>query len=269
MKFFYFYTLLFALFFSTLSAEGLQLNTGSGAVSNENRIILNNLQFNDQFYNAEIQLNLDGSYSIHHVELSNASPTSTYTVTFNSQWSESTFPFLFPNGSAHFSGLIGVTHNSTTRIWQIGQEASAGIENMAETGSKSLLTNEINVLLSHGDAGQLLSGGGIGSSPGSVELSFQAQRSHPFVSLVSMIAPSPDWFIGISALNLMRDGQWLEEITVPLFAYDAGTDSGIHYTSANMGTSPQTTITRLQELPFIVDTEIRPLGSFTFKRMPE
>jgi hypothetical protein len=39
---------------------------------------------------------------------------------------------------------------------------------MAETGEKSPLDSEIAVLMGNGEACELISGGGIGSSPGSV-----------------------------------------------------------------------------------------------------
>jgi hypothetical protein len=67
-----------------------------------------------------------------------------------------------------------------------------------------------------------------------------------------MLAPSSDWFVGASGLSLIENGQWVEELIVPLFAYDAGTDSGGSYTAPNSDTNPQARIGILQELPFVV-----------------
>lgn len=133
---------------------------------------------------------------------------------------------------------------------------------MAETGSKSPLTNEIQVAIQAGWADALISGGGIGNSPGNVSVEFTANATHPLLSLVSMIAPSPDWFIGVHGFNLRPDGVWIDEITHSLAPYDAGTDSGIHYTSANASTIPQAPITRLESAPVIHEGTIVPFGTF-------
>jgi len=41
-----------------------------------------------------------------------------------------------------------------------------------------------------------------------------------------MIADSPDWFIGLSGLNLYANKRWVADTTVQLFVYDAGTENG-------------------------------------------
>jgi len=58
-----------------------------------------------------------------------------YKLTFNADWSAQTHPNEFPS-SAHFSGLIGMTHNGNTMLFAKGGIASDGIKNMAETGGK-------------------------------------------------------------------------------------------------------------------------------------
>ena len=83
------------------------------------------------------------------------------------------------------------------------------------------------------------------------------------VTLVSMIAPSPDWFVGVHGLALLEDAMWKDEIVVQLFAYDAGTDSGVTYASANQATDPPVVIARIQVSPFDASD---PLGTFTFTR---
>jgi hypothetical protein len=81
-----------------------------------------------------------------------------------------------------------------------------------------------------------------------------------------MIAPSPDWFVGVSALSLMENGQWVDTKTVTLFAYDAGTESGEIYTSADEDTEPQEPISKLTTPPFLVGGDIVPMGTFAFER---
>ena len=169
-----------------------------------------------------------------------------YRVTFNATWSAETHPTNFPSGP-HFSGLVGATHHGDVRIWQTGEVASDGIELMAETGGKGELLHEIEHLIEDGDAHGELSGGGLNPSPGTVSLVFDAVSTHPFVTLVSMVAPSPDWFVGVSALPLMEDGAWRKRVEVDLRVYDAGTDDGTVYTAANADTDPAAPITALTE----------------------
>ena len=250
-------------------ADGLDLTTGDVRVVGENSLSLENLSIDDRFYNAVIGLNLDSTYNIIEAEEVVITATASYEMTFDSTWSAATHPQDYPRGFSHYSGLIGGTHNANTRFWKRGEIASPGMERMAELGRKSPLREEVEAAIASGEAEHLLSGGGIGSSPGSVALQFQISQSYPFVTLVSMIAPSPDWFVGISALSLIENGQWVDELVVPLYAYDAGSDSGVRYTSPNSDTNPKTPISRLEELPFLVDGEIPSLGSFIFTRLSE
>ncbi|MEM7518563.1 MAG: hypothetical protein AAF368_16780, partial [Planctomycetota bacterium] len=76
----------------------------------------------------------------------------TYRATFDLTWSAATHPGLYPN-NAHVSPPIGATHVPGFHLWQPGGIATNGIEVMAETGSTSPLTTEINAAIAAGDAG--------------------------------------------------------------------------------------------------------------------
>ena len=189
-----------------------------------------------------------------------AQSTATYRVTFASSWSAQTHPDGFPP-NPHFSGLIGATHDATSTLWENGGLASDGIEQMAETGGTSALRTEAETLIAQGRALAAVSGGGIGLSPGSVTLTFEVTEGFPLVSLVTMLAPSPDWFVGVSGLDLFDGGAWLPERTVDLFVYDAGTDSGPNYTSPNDDTNPPEPIAQIADPPFAANGNV---GTFTF-----
>jgi hypothetical protein len=66
-----------------------------------------------------------------------------YGVRFDATWSATSHPGTYPTG-AHFSPLIGVTHNDQVTFWESGDIASSGIEQMAETGGTSILQSEFN-----------------------------------------------------------------------------------------------------------------------------
>ena len=187
---------------------------------------------------------------------------------FEATWSDATHPIDFPP-NPHFSGLIGAAHSPAVRLWEEGETATPGIENMAETGGKSPLDSEIDSLISGGGACVKISGGGINPSPGVVTVTFTMSQDCPVVSVVSMIAPSPDWFVGVSGLSLYEGGEWIEQRVVELFPYDAGTDSGSSYTSSDEPTDSPEAIRRIGTEPLLVDGTVPPLGTFTFSRLDD
>src|SRR5688572_19766034 len=68
--------------------------------------------------------------------------TARYQVVFNATWSQQTHPTNWPSG-AHWSGLVGGTHNDNVHFWRTGETASEGIRLMAERGQQATLLNEI------------------------------------------------------------------------------------------------------------------------------
>lgn len=188
--------------------------------------------------------------------------TTEYKVTFESTWSAQTHPLGFPV-NPHFSGLIGGTHTSQVSFWQPGALASQGIQDMAELGSKTALMQEVQAAIGAGTANAVLSGGGISPSPGSVSLTFQVDDSFPLVTLVSMLAPSPDWFVGVSALSLRENGAWLPRIVIDLVVYDAGTDGGTSYGAPNQPSVPHVAVAENSSGAFAASNHV---GTFTFVR---
>ena len=161
----------------------------------------------------------------------------TYRATLRSAWTAAAFPTRFPS-SAHFSGLVGATHRAGVAFWTEGQLAGLGIQNVAELGSKGAFIDAVNLAIAAGTAGTVLSGPGISSTQTEAILSFTVSPSHPLLTLVSMVAPSPDWFVGVGGLALYQDGVWKDLLTVPLEVYDSGTDSGRDFTATNQITTP-------------------------------
>lgn len=189
--------------------------------------------------------------------------TATYRVTFEASWSATTHPGAFPGG-AHFSPLIGGTHSAAVAVWGPGQVATNGIEQMAESGGTTMLRAELNALIATGSVGEIVSGGGIGLSPGQATTTFEVDGDHALVSLVTMIAPSPDWFVGVHDVALLDNGRWVDQLAIPALAYDAGTDSGLAFTSSNANTQPADPIALQDSGPF---TGAIPLGIFRFERL--
>jgi hypothetical protein len=51
---------------------------------------------------------------------------------------------------------------------------------------------------------------------------------------IHMMAPSPDWITGITAVDMCVDGHWAKNKTVTGVVYDAGVDGGMYFRSANL-----------------------------------
>ena len=192
--------------------------------------------------------------------------TARYRVTFDATWSAATHPTDFPS-NPHFSGLIGATHNAGIEFWAPGAEASDGIQLVAEQGNKSDFQTEIGVAIADGTAEFELSGGGITTSPDVVTLEFDASLDNSLVTLVSMLAPSPDWFVGIHGVSLLENGNWSDGFAIDLAAYDAGTDDGTTFTSPNAPSAAGGVITRIVSGVLATDGTVPPLGTFAFERI--
>ena len=198
-----------------------------------------------------------------------ASPTATarYRVTFETTWSSATHPTDFP-ADAHFSPLIGATHSSAVRFWQPQALASEGIEAMAERGRTSPLDAEIEAAIGAGTARHVLRGSGVTALPGAASIDFEIDLEQPLVTLVTMIAPSPDWFAGVHDLRLLEGNAWVDATTVALFPYDAGTDHGTTYASADRDAEPREPIQAIEGRPLDRAGAVAPVGRFTFRRLP-
>jgi hypothetical protein len=195
-----------------------------------------------------------------------APATARYRVTFESTWSRTSHPTDFPE-TAHYSGLIGGTHRADVVFWQEGGFASEGIRQMAERGRKSPLDTEVQGAIASGNAEHLLSGPDLDDTPGTVSMEFQVSQGFPLVTLVTMIAPSPDWFVGVSGLPLVEGGRWRDDVVVELSGFDAGTDSGASYRSSDRPTEPRQPIARLRGYPIETNGQSRSFGTLTFVRI--
>jgi hypothetical protein len=161
--------------------------------------------------------------------------------------------------------MIGGTHNSAVSFWDVGSNASDGIKQMAELGAKGILRGEINQAISASNADAIVDASPLNTSPGVKTTTFSIRPPWNLVTVTSMVAPSPDWFVGVSGLDLLdSDGNWVTSLEVDLFVYDAGTDSGPSYTSPNQPTDPREAISRIADSPFLVDGSVKPVGTFRF-----
>jgi len=205
---------------------------------------------------------------------SNDPTSATYDVSFKGTWGATTHPtnippgtFPNPTSAPHFSPIVVATHNSQVILWENGQSASAGTETIAETGNPTTFIAEADAAITAGTANSVVRGDGGFISPGEQTITIEANSDFPQVTFLTMIAPSPDWFAGAHVESLLSSGSFVDTLTVDVMAYDAGTDDGNTYLSADDDTIPRGVIQGLLTDP--ADTSFtsaaaRKIGTLTF-----
>lgn len=199
--------------------------------------------------------------------------TARYRLTVDNSWSPQTHPGAFPTPDAHFAWMAGATHGPAVSFWDLGQLASPGMVQMAETGGTTILQGEVAAAVTAGTAGAVLYFDNwfcpaATSDPlcGPLVNEFEIDQTHSQVTLVTMIGPSPDWFVGVSGLELRDSNGWLDQVVVDLRPYDGGTRDANVFALFGPQTTPPDPIT-------LITTQtgqlIGPgsLGSFTFERL--
>ncbi|XP_043479845.1 spondin-1-like isoform X2 [Leptopilina heterotoma] len=171
-----------------------------------------------------------------------------YEVAFEGLWSRNTHPKDFPSKAwlARFSDVIGASHTAKYRFWSYNGNASEGLKQVAEHGSTRVLESELKDQSEH--IRTIIKARGISypNVTGKTFAVFRVDRMHHLMSLVSMIDPSPDWFVGVSGLELcLSNCTWIEHKQYNLYPYDAGTDEGITYLADDVPTIPQQSIRRI------------------------
>lgn len=190
-----------------------------------------------------------------------------YRVTFSFHWNSQDFPVDYPS-NAHFSKLIGWSHKSSTNFFMEGTLASDGIENMAETGGTSPLDNEITSRIADGEGLELVIGDLLASGTGEIVVEINVDREHPCVTLATMIAPSPDWYVAVVNVNLYDDSRFSDEKIVNAIAFDAGTDNGSTFTSDDLDADPQQPIALIKDPPLGNGSTVSPIiATVTFTKL--
>lgn len=179
--------------------------------------------------------------------------TAKYRLTFYGNWSEKTHPKDYPRRANHWSAIIGGSHSKNYVLWEYGGYASEGVKQVAELGSPVKMEEEIRqqsdeVLTvikakAQWPAWQPVN---VRAAPSA---EFSVDRTRHLMSFLTMMGPSPDWNVGLSAEDLCtKECGWVQKVVQDLIPWDAGTDSGVTYESPNKPTIPQEKIRPLTSL---------------------
>ena len=188
-----------------------------------------------------------------------------YTDIIKSTWTKRSHPFEYPSG-AHFSGMIGASHNANYSIFALGRKPTPGLERLSEEGKHSPLNDEIRSAIDQGKALEEFESGGLKNFKDSMVAEVRVDPAHPLVSVVTMLQPSPDWFTGVSSVNLAENGAWVSRKTLSVPAYDAGGDDGRTYTAKDRDANPKKPTTRAATRHFVVNGRVKPVATVSFVR---
>ncbi|XP_069479685.1 spondin-1 isoform X1 [Ambystoma mexicanum] len=179
--------------------------------------------------------------------------TAKYRLTFYGNWSEKIHPKDYPRRANHWSAIIGGSHSKNYVLWEYGGYASEGVKQVAELGSPVKMEEEIrqkgdDVLTvvkakAQWPAWQPLN---VRAAPSA---EFSVDKTRHLMSFLTMLGPSPDWNVGLSAEDLCtKECGWVQKVVQDLIPWDAGTDSGVTYESPNKPAIPPEKIRPLTSL---------------------
>lgn len=171
-----------------------------------------------------------------------------YDVTFYNMLTTGRFSNL-PEGGLVFSPMTAVTHTPRFSALVVRGFASPPVEEVCETGDN---TNLLAAAMSSGATESVVGADGPVPSGGNLTVRVTANCEHPYLTVLSMIAPSPDWIVQLSNMPLLRRGRFIRGRKGYLIAYDCGTDDGGNFTapmdtSLDMPTDPAENIAPLVE----------------------
>lgn len=157
---------------------------------------------------------------------------------------DAAYPKAVPAG---FGTLVCATHSKGYTMWAAGEPASAAMQALAETGDAELLLEELgeaeDVLDFVGLKREAEADGAVAEGPplaavSELEFSLKVDGGvrATLVSCAAGIVPSPDFFVGVSGMDMCGGaGEWSASATTrqKLRAWDANTDDGEDYDSAD------------------------------------
>ncbi len=137
-------------------------------------------------------------------------------------------------------------------------------------GRTSALNNEMYSAIKAKKALRRFQGRGISNTGTFTVKDIEVNTSYPLVSAITMIAPSPDWFVGVHDYTLCdeNNGTWFDKKVKDLFLYDSGTDDAPTFVHTNKPSKPAVPIfliTNKHEGSLKSNNTIKRFGTFTFE----
>jgi hypothetical protein len=153
--------------------------------------------------------------------------TVTYQIEFTNLWNANDHA-SYP-ADAHYSPIAVIAHDRGFSLFKLGGLASDSFEDLAELGRTAKLDGDVADAADAGKVKAYVKSAALWPlRDGTPSLAFtiKVPKGTELLSLATMIAPSPDWIVGIDSLPLMKNGQMIERYKEALFAINAGTEEG-------------------------------------------
>ncbi len=128
---------------------------------------------------------------------------------------------------SHFTPLLVAAHAATTQLFAPGKTASANLQAMAEGGDISGLSSDVDAAGADKVANPA---GGLLAPGASTSFSLSTQDGNDYLSLVAMVLPTNDGFVGMNSLPIpTAAGSYTYQVN----AWDAGTEANDEIVNGN------------------------------------
>lgn len=188
----------------------------------------------------------------------------TLTVEFKLLWgtkgTQDIINFSTKNGELpHTGNILLIIHDEKLKLFELNEFASKGIAQSAMFGVNDILINHIKDKGYKYETHPGINGGG------SVKFKVRYDNKNHFITLITMLAPSSNWFISSEPIDLLAT-----ETQYPLFAYNAGVDSGEDFKTfpkhPKQDIQPITLITSGQLFPPVKTDDIQPSWWYIYSK---
>ena len=122
------------------------------------------------------------------------------------------------SNALYYTPLLVSAHSKDAHVFQVGSTASASLQAMAEGGDIAGLLTDLDSIGANNvpnPAGGLLNPGATATA------NLTVHKGNRYLSIVAMLLPSNDGFVGLDALRIPKKGSH----TYYLNGYDAGTEA--------------------------------------------
>jgi len=196
-----------------------------------------------------------------------------YNCVFKNLWNKERHPNEFPQDSlsVHWTKQILASHDITYKMWREGFLSSKAVKTLAEAGG---IAGILEDLQARGDSYDIGYDKYLYVKDPTVSFEpLEMTSSKRYLSAITKLSPSPDWFSGFHDFNTVNEesSTWYEKFTIPVYPYDAGTEDGDTYNTFNTPSDPlqpisQFTVDNVPSNGIFLDkegAEILPVATYT------
>jgi hypothetical protein len=183
-----------------------------------------------------------------------------YQLVIDYKWTSDNNGTTTPSDASFSTGIGSTFASETDSFWKFNELASNGLNSLITNNSIASIESEIREKgqtpfeISHTTTGLTR-----------ITKEFNVKGDDIYLSFVSALNNSPDWFVGVSGLKLCDDGTWINRLSVPLVPLDAGFNSASNFTDPLSVESINVDL--LSSSTYLTEFKSYPIGSAMLIRM--